>query len=335
MKTFRIFLMKFMRLLATLIILTSVPSHGDFSDNLRVSLDGSARLNVNNAANNTSRIYALGLDTHKVFSSTNGDIGYAVGQLYLTKLSNQTPYSFLFNSADDKQFVIREAHLNYTAGSKWFPNIRVGHFTLPFGLEASIDTNGRLLDYYHGKNLGTKLDWGLGFNKVLSQVQYEISYTLGGKNEPKTIDSSYVFSGRMGSLSHYDFIIGLSFLDAKIDNVQRKRLAIDWQYYWQTWGVLGEVAFGKDDKFQQTWLKEKYTLIELSKTSISEQFKFYGQYIFTDHEGESKNQQLINIGVRYQIDAKLELSLSSRKQLNTPESGKKQNLVRLQLRYRY
>jgi len=335
MKTFRIFLMKFMRLLATLIILTSVPSHGDFSDNLRVSLDGSARLNVNNAANNTSRIYALGLDTHKVFSSTNGDIGYAVGQLYLTKLSNQTPYSFLFNSADDKQFVIREAHLNYTAGSKWFPNIRVGHFTLPFGLEASIDTNGRLLDYYHGKNLGTKLDWGLGFNKVLSQVQYEISYTLGGKNEPKTIDSSYVFSGRMGSLSHYDFIIGLSFLDAKIDNIQRKRLAIDWQYYWQTWGVLGEVAFGKDDKFQQTWLKEKYTLIELSKTSISEQFKFYGQYIFTDHEGESKNQQLINIGVRYQIDAKLELSLSSRKQLNTPESGKKQNLVRLQLRYRY
>ena len=335
MRKSKAFKKKIMRIVSAIFIFFSVPSYADFSDNLRVSLDGSARLNNNIAENNTSRIYALGLDTHKVFSSANGDIGYAVGQLYLTKLSNQTPYSSLFNSPDDKQFVIREAHLNYTAGPQWLPNIRVGHFTLPFGLEASIDTNGRLLDYYHGKKLGTKLDWGVGFNKVLSQVQYEFSYTMGGKNEPKTINSSYVFSGRIGSLSHLDFIIGLSFLDAKIDNIQRKRFAIDWQYYWQTWGLLGEIAFGKDDKFQKEWQEEKYSLLELNKTSINEQLKFYGQYIFTDREGESKNQQLINLGVRYQIDAEFELSLSSRKQLNTPESVKKQNLIRLQLRYRY
>ena len=335
MEKYRGFGKKTMRLCVTIIILISVPSYGDFSDNLRVSLDGSARLNKNIAANNTSRIYALGLDTHKVFSSAYGDVGYMVGQLYLTKLSNQTPFSSLFNSPDDKQFVIREAHLNYTAGPQWLPNIRLGHFTLPFGLEASIDTNGRLLDYYHGKNLGTKLDWGLGFNKVLSQVEYEFSYTMGGKNEPKTVDNSYVFSGRIGSLSHYDFIIGLSLLDAKVDNIQRKRFAIDWQYYWQTWGFLGEIAFGKDDKFQKEWQEEKYNLLELNKTSLNEQLKLYGQYIFTDREGESKNQQLINIGVSYQLDAKLELSFSSRQQLNTPESGKKQNLVRLQLRYRY
>jgi len=324
-----------MRFFATIIMLISVPSYGDFSDNLRVSLDGSARLNKNMAANHTSRIYALGLDTHKVFTSANGDIGYLVGQLYLTKLSNQTPFSSLFNSPDDKQYVIREAHLNYTSGPEWLPNIRVGHFTIPFGLEASIDTNGRLLDYYHGKNLGTKLDWGLGFNKVLSHVEYEFSYTMGGKNEPKKINNSYIFSGRIGSLSHHDFIIGLSFIDARIDNIQRKRIAIDWQYYWHTWGFLGEVAFGKDDKFQKEWQEETYSLLELHKTSLNEQFKFYGQYIFTNREGESKNQQLINVGVSYQIDAKLELSLSSRKQVNTPESGKKQDLFRLQLRYRY
>jgi hypothetical protein len=335
MRKSKAFKKKIMRIASAIFIFFSVPSYADFSDNLRVSLDGSARLNNNIAESNTSRIYALGLDTHKVFSSANGDIGYAVGQLYLTKLSNQTPYSSLFNSPDDKQFVIREAHLNYTAGPQWLPNIRVGHFTLPFGLEASIDTNGRLLDYYHGKKLGTKLDWGLGLNKVLTHVEYEFSYTMGGKNEPKTINSSYVLSGRIGSLSHYDFIIGISFLDAKIDNIQRKRFAIDWQYYWQTWGLLGEIAFGKDDKFQKEWQKEKYSLLELNKTSINEQFKFYGQYIFTDRESVSKNQQLINIGIRYQIDAELELSLSSRKQLNTPESGKKQNLIRLQLRYRY
>jgi len=73
----------------------------------------------------------------------------------------------------------------------------------------------------------------------------------------------------------------------------------------------------------------------LNKTSISEHLKFYGQYIFTDREGEGTNQQVINIGVSYQIDADLELSLSSRKQLNTPGTGKKQDLTRFQLRYRY
>lgn len=324
-----------MRTFLILLVFFSVPSYGNFSDNLRVSLDTSARLNKNIAVNNTSRIYALGLDTHKVFSSANGDIGYAVTQLYFTKLSNQAFFSSLFNSSDDKQLVIREAHLNYTAGQNWLPNIRVGHFTLPFGLEESIDTNGRLLDYYHGKNLGTKLDWGLGLNKVLTQVEYNISYTMGGKNEPKTVDNSYVFSGRIGSLSHYDFIIGLSFLNAKIDNIQRKRFAIDWQYYWKTWGFLGEIALGKDDKSQQKWRKETYSLLELNKTSTNEQLKFYGQYIFNDREGKSKKQQLVNIGISYQVDAKLELSISSRKELNTPEPGKKQNLVRFQLRYRY
>jgi hypothetical protein len=331
----KIFKRMIMRIALTMFILLSVPSYGDFSDNLRVSLDGSARLNKNSAANNTSRFYALGLDTHKVFSSASGDIGYAVGQLYFTRLSNQTPFASLFNSPDDGQFVIREAHLNYTASPEWLPNIRVGHFTLPFGLEDSMDTNGRLLDYHHGKNLGTKLDWGVELNKVLSKVQYNISYTLGGKDEPKSIDDSYVVSGRIGTLSHYDFIIGFSFLDAKIDNTQRKRLAIDWQYYWQTWGFLGEIAFGKDDKFQKKWQKEKYGLIEINKTSINEQFKLYGQYILNDREGEHNNHQLVNIGMSYQIDAKLELSLSSRKQLNTTESGQKQDLTRFQLRYRH
>jgi len=318
-----------------LLLLLSLPSHGDVTKNLRWSLDASARVNNNIAINNTSRIYAFGLDTHKVFTSPYGDIGYAVAQLYFTKLSNQTPYPWLFDYANDSQFVIREAHLNYTTSSNWLPNIRLGHFTFPFGLEESIDTNGRLLDYHHGKNLGTKLDWGLGLNKVLKSMEYSMSYTLGGKDDPKSINNSYALSGRIGSLSHLDFIIGFSFFDAKIDNIQRKKLAIDLQYYWATWGIMAEVSLGKDNKVQQQWRNEKYSLIELNKTSINEQLKLYGQYILTDREGENSTQQLINIGLSYQINGQLELSISSRKQFNQPKSANKQNLLRFQLRYRY
>jgi len=324
-----------MRFFLILLVFLSVPSYGDFSDNLRWSLDVSARLNKNSAADNTSRIYFLGLDTHKVFSSARGDIGYAVGQLYFTKLSNQKPFPSQFNSADDKEFVIREAHLNYTDSPEWFPNIRLGHFTLPFGLEESIDTNGRLLDYNHGKNLGTKTDWGLGFNKVMSLIEYNISYTLGGKDKLKSIDNSFAYSGRIGTLSHLDYIIGFSFYSGEIDNVKRKRLSMDWQYYWSTWGLLGEITLGKESKSQHKWRNEKTNLLELNKTSTNEQLKLYGQYIFTDREGEQNNQHLLKIGGRYQINGELELSISSSKQLNTNKSANKKDLFRIQLRYRY
>ncbi len=324
-----------MYIFLVVLFLISAPSYADFTENLRWSLDASARLNENITADNTSYIGALGLDSHKVFTSSQGDLGYAVAQLYFTKLLNQTPVPWMFDSEHDSKFVIREAHLNYTASPNWMPNIRLGHFTLPFGLEESIDTNGRLLDYYLGKNLGTKLDWGIGFNKVLSQVEYSVSYTLGGKDDFKSINNSYALSGRVGSLSYHDFVFGFSFFSGKIDNVKRKRIAIDWQYYWSTWGILGEVAIGKDKKQQNKWQDEQYYLLELNKTSINEQLKLYGQYIFINKENANSHLKLINVGLSYQVNAKFEVSISSRKNLNTPASGKKQNLIRLQLRYRY
>jgi len=322
-------------LLISLLILQCFPCIADFSQNLRWSLDGSARLNYNNALDNTSQIYALGLDTHKVFTGAEGDIGYGVGQVYFTKLANHLPVPFLFDSKDDSDFIIREAHLNYTAGAKWVPNVRVGHFTMPFGLEESIDTNGRLLDYYHGKNLGTKLDWGLSLNKVIGAVEYNVSYTLGGKDKAKSVDGSYALTGRIGSLRHLDFIFGVSFFDGKIDNVSRRRLALDGQYYWQTWGLLAELAIGEDDRLGQGWKTEKYSLVELNKTFINEQLKLYGQLIVRDKEMQLNTDKQINIGLSFQMSTQLELSLSGRQQLNTPAAGKKQQLLRMQIRYRY
>jgi hypothetical protein len=313
----------------------SVPCDANFTENLRWSVDASARLNQNEALDNSSSIYALGLDTHKVFTSTSGDIGYGVGQLYFTKLSNYIPVPFLFTSKDDSEFIIREAHLNYTAGSNWIPNIRVGHFTLPFGLEESIDTNGRLLDYYHGKNLGTKLDWGLGLNKVVSQVEYSVSYTLGGKDKAKSVDGSYAISGRIGSLSHLNLVVGLSFFDGKIDNIARKRLAFDWQYYWRTWGLLGELALGEDNNQSTGRQKEKYNLIELNKKLINGQFALYGQFIISDKENKKSADKLVNIGFSYQFNTQLEISMSGRKQLNNTPTGQKQQLLRVQMRIRY
>ena len=116
---------KMQYLLLSLLITLSFECFADFNRNLRWSLDASARLNHNKAIDNTSRIYALGIDIHKVFNRSSGDMGYGVGQVYYTKLSNQIPVPFLFDSKDDGDFIIREAHLNYTDTANWLSLIHI------------------------------------------------------------------------------------------------------------------------------------------------------------------------------------------------------------------
>ena len=81
--------------------------------------------------------------------------------------------------------------------------------------------------------------------------------------------------------------------------------------------------------------KEKYSLLELNKTSINGQFKLYSQFIVRDKENQKSTDKLINIGFSYQFNTQLELSMSGRKQFNNPFMGQKQQLLRVQLRVRY
>ncbi len=326
---------KIISFLTATVYLSASNCYADFTDNLRWSLDGSARLNQDDALNNTSQIYALGLDTHKIFTNDNVDVGYAVAQIYFTKIHNLVPVPFLFDTKNDSKFIIREAHLNYTGAVGWLPNIRLGHFTLPFGLEEAIDTNGRLLDYYLGANLGTKLDWGIDFNKVIKQLEYSVSYTLGGKDKLDSIDGSYAITGRVSSLSHQDFVIAGSFFHGKIDGVSRKRVGIDWRYYWHTYGFFGELAVGEDNKLQGNYHSETYALLEFNKTSLNDQLKLYSQFIFRDKAPQKHAEKLLNIGLSYQFTTQFELSLAAMAQVNTPNYVNKKQLARIQIRYRY
>ncbi len=313
-----------------MLLMFSTFLRAEFTDNLRWSLDASARFSHHYQLENSSRMYALGLDTHKVFNHNYRDIGFAVAQLYWTKLSNQQVYPFMFDSADDDKFIVREAHINYTAMPLDLPNIRLGHFTLPFGLESRIDTNGRLLDYHHGRNLGTKLDWGIGLNKVLSRINYSLSYTMGGKDDPKSRQGSGLFTGRIGSLDHYDFVIGLSFYHGKLDTKDRQRLAVDMQYYYQSWGFLAELAVGTVADQD-----ENYYLLEVNKLSINEQWKYYVQYMVDDKQSAQATQRFVFAGIQYQLDNHWYMSGAVKKRLSSSNDQHHIDLLQLQIRYRY
>lgn len=301
----------------------------DMTDNLRWSIDASARYNDFSNPKKASQIYFLGLDTHKIFSNKNGNFAYSVMQFYFTQLSNQNPYPFMFDSPDDGKVIVREAHINYLTTNKWMPNIRLGHFTMPFGLEDSNDTNGRLLDYGHGSNLGTKLDWGFLLNKVHDQFEYKVSYSLGGKDDPKSVAGSNLYTGRISTLSHKDYIFGLSFYYGELDNIDRQRIAFDAQYYYTTWGVKAELAQGQinDDD-------ERYLLLELNKQSIDATNKIYAQFVYKDRDSFTNTQNQALVGASFQFNTELEASLEYKKQLKEV-NGSKSTLFRVQIRYRY
>jgi len=303
----------------------------NFTDNFRWSIDNSARLNVNDTSNITSRNYFVGLDTHKVFSDQNRDVGYSVIQLYFTKLSNQTPFPFMFRHPDDNQIIIREAHYNFlTNRNSLMPNIRVGHFTLPFGLEDSQDTNGRLLDYGHGKNLGTKLDWGVLVNKVHKNFEYKLSYSLGGKDDPKSKEDSYIVTARISTLSHLDFNFGFSFFKASLDNKERERIALDMKYHYYQWTVKNELALGSTDDNDN-----KYWLFELNRLNVTEQWKVYLQYVFDDVQNKNQSDQKLIFGTRYTPDNHWDISLQLKQQIQHPENKDELELLQAQLRYRF
>jgi len=320
-----------LRAKTTLYIFIIIPSLAlaDISDNFRWSMDASARYNDYSEPNKSSQIYFLGLDTHKVFSDQKGDFGYSVMQFYYTKLSNQNPYPFMFDSPDDGKIIVRETHINFTPSHYLIPNIRLGHFTMPFGLEDSNDTNGRLLDYGHGSNLGTKLDWGILLNKVHEKFEYKVSYTLGGKDDPKSVNGSYLYTGRFSTLSHQDYIFGLSFYFGELDNNDRQRVSFDLQYYYESWGIKAELAQGQLNDDDQ-----RYALIELNKQSIDDSKKIYGQFIYKDRDSYEEAQSLALIGFSYQLNTQLEASIEYKKQLVQVNDGKS-SLFRAQIKYRY
>jgi len=301
------------------------------TDNLRWSVDNSVRLNINSTNNITSRNYFIGLDSHKVFNDQNKDVGYSVVQLYYTKLSNQIPFPFMFGHADDEQIIIREAHYNFlTNRNSLIPNIRIGHFTLPFGLEDSQDTNGRLLDYGHGKNLGTKLDWGLLANKVHKHFEYKLSYSLGGKDDPKSKDGSYIITARISSLSHLDLNFGFSIYKAKLDNKARERVALDVKYHLYQWTIKNELAYGNTDNNASS-----YWLFEMNRLSVNEQWKVYLQYIFEDNHQQMQSDKKLVLGTRYSPDNHWDFSMQLKQQFQHPENNDELELLQAQLRYRF
>jgi hypothetical protein len=298
-----------------------------FFSNIRWVADASTRVVQNDS--DTAYLQMLGFDIHTVIGNQYRDFGTLVLQSYLVRIDNLSPHPGIFSAEDDWAFTYRNFNFNYTDTCRNCPNVRIGHFLLPYGLEHSQDTMGQLLDYNNGRNLGHKADWGLSINKQHRRFEYELGYSLGSGQKIKTNSNQHMITGRIGTLRNANQVYGLSFVHARLAQNKRKKIALDVQYYLQFWGVFAEFGWGKHQSNHST-----DSLIELNWRNNNENLLLYTQITYNTVATQADRSNWAG-GLRFEPDSKLSVEIKLTRPLQDISNGHKPWSYTAQLRYRY
>lgn len=300
-------------------------------DNLRFTIDLSARSVDLTRQNTTGYQYDIGFDIHKVFSSDTQDIAVLTAQGYFTQLNNMIAHPGFFQDKDDIEFVYRVFDINYLGLGGDLPNIRVGHFIIPYGLEHTITTNGTLRQYGQPRNLGIKVDWGVSLNKQFTDYEYEVSYTTGGNQSLDSSDGSYVVAARVGTPRDENTVAGLAVYQSRLNGLERYRIGADFKYFWQRHGLFSEISVGEneDDEVLNGLVEWNYRNRNESLLGYV-QLAYFSQEI--SHNREHASQGIV--GLKYAPDNHWTFSTQYDKDLNTFSGEDTQAKFSQQIRYR-
>ncbi len=309
----------------------SVFGYSAITENLRSSIDFSSRGIHFGNRDEVGMVHALGLDLHKVFSSRAGDFGTLTLQGYLTRIDNLPVRPGFFDDNHDTEFVYRIVNFNYTGWGGKAPNIRIGHFEVPFGLEHTINTNGTLRDYNNGRNLGLKADWGATLNGETNVFEYEVSASTGGGQKVESQNGSYAYAARIGTLRENDYLLGFSVYKAEVGNIARERIGLDAQWYFGLHGLFAEFSLGENAGMDQL-----NGLLEWNIRNSNEAWFTYFQFVrFSQKFSGGWDDNLSGVvGLRYEPDAHWSFSGQVKQDITGFDGAIRETAVSLQIRYR-
>lgn len=317
------------------------PAHANDSwfDNTRTSLDLSVRGMYEANSENFGSVQFAGLDLHKVFTGSDGDIGTLLVQVYATSLYDVEGHPPIFSDKDDTAVVYRSVYFNFKGLDHGRLNVKVGHFEVPFGIEQLEDTNGKLKDYMHGPNLGVKADWGVSINGATGSFEYEIALMRGSGNDWETAGDPYILAARIGTPRDANLMFGLSAMTGKVSTpgkpsptIERSRVAVDAHWYWRRLEFIGEVSVGKDadDDVVNGIFEVDYHAMDASWLAFTQIRRF--SY---DRVGGKDDATSIVLGVELDPDNHWSLQASFEHDLDTFETSNTRNLWKTQARYRF
>ena len=286
--------------------------------------------------------FIVGLDSYGKLSNWNRDIATFVVQVYGGRIENHPFGMPSFDGPNDWDILAKINTINFHITNDRRFNIKLGHYEIPYGLEATINSNGTLRQFSHPSNLGQKLDWGATINGTFPLFQYEIGVSRGSGVEYHSTGDPYAIAGRIGTpVDSENFwgtsSAGVSFYQADIasptgGNQERWRVGVDGQHYLGPIGVLGEFSAGKTDS--ETTIN---TLTELNITNRRETILAYNQFRWVHQRLATgwDDSGSLAIGIRYAPDTHWALSAQFTQELWQLAKVSTDQIFSLQLRYRF
>ncbi len=309
----------------------------EWSENLRFAIDLSSRQLYSDATDDWHRVDFIGTDLHKVFTGESGDIGTLTLQGYFTHIEDEEIRPGFFDG--DWTYVYRIFNFNYAVLPRGRMNLKIGHFEIPMGLEHSINTNGTLRDFTHGRNIGVKADWGVSLNGILPGAEYEVSITRGSGNSWETDGDPYIAAGRVASPGHRNVVWGVSAMSGDVyvhnsggQTIERQRVGVDLQWYVNQYGLLGEVSVG-----ERNGESTGTALIELNRTANTETWMAYAQWVYSTLDPDDRSREdasTILLGAKWDL-ARWDLSVQLSHDLDSFDGNSEKNVYVVQARYRF
>ncbi|MDJ0911104.1 MAG: hypothetical protein QNI99_18120 [Woeseiaceae bacterium] len=308
-----------------------------WSENLRFRIDLSTRQLYSTGTDEWHGVEFIGTDLHKVFTGDSGDIGTLTLQGYFTRIEDEQIRPGFANG--EWTYVYRIFNYNHALLPRGRMNLKIGHFEIPMGLEHSINTNGTLRDYTHGKNIGVKADWGVSLNGILPSAEYEVSVTRGSGNNWETEGDPYIVAGRIATPGHRNLVWGVSAMagDVFVQNsggqtVERQRVGVDLQWYLNQYGLLGEFSVGEQNGEGTTT-----GLVELNRTANSGSWMAYLQMIYSTRDpdaGPQLDASTALLGAKWDLK-RWDFSLQLSHDLDSFDGNSERNVYVAQARYRF
>ena len=308
-----------------------------WNENLRFAIDLSTRQLYSSATESWHQVDFIGTDLHKVFTGKSGDIGTLTLQGYFTRIEDEEIRPGAFDS--EWTYVYRIFNYNHSLLPRGRMNFKIGHFEIPVGLEHTVDTNGTLRDYTHGRNIGVKADWGVSLNGILDGAEYEVSLTRGSGNSWETNGDPYIAAARIGTPSYRNLVLGVSAMTGDIyihnsdgQTVERQRVGVDLQWFLMQYGIFGELSIGEEDGQNIST-----GLIELNRTANSGAWMAYAQYVYSTLDPVDRPREdasTVHVGAKWDL-TRWDLSLQLSRDLDSYDGISEKNVYVAQARFRF
>lgn len=284
--------------------------------------------------------HTLGFEANGTFSSGQRDIATVNAQLSLWCLKNYTRRPPVFDGPSDCEWIPKNFFVDFHLRGDGKLNLRLGHPELPFGLEAPVSTNQTIRQLNTGRDLGLKLDWGLGANGTIGRWNYQTLLGRGSGIRYKNDADSYSFTGRIGNNFDYQgFLpapgVGFSLFMAELRTgkdatSERWRVAVDGVTYHGPWGFMGQLSAGETN--HRPTLNG---LVEVNRLNRAGNWIGYLQWKSFNQETVAKWQRAnsIILGVEGELTDILTLSAQVERELST-FAGPNQTVLDFQARFR-